>query len=109
MHLLQRQQRLEVTILFGIVLREGNYKNNFKEGVWKEYTDKGVLHEQSTYVAGNLQGVYKEFYASGKVRQEGNYKDDQKDGTWKYYDASGKLTAEVIYEKGNRIKTVDYE
>ena len=24
-------------------------------------------------------------------------------------DASGKLTAEVIYEKGNRIKTVDYE
>lgn len=60
-------------------------------------------------MAGNLQGAYKEFYASGKVRQEGNYKDDQKDGTWKYYDASGKLTAEVIYEKGNRIKTVDYE
>lgn len=49
------------------------------------------------------------YYASGKVREEGVYKNDEKDGTWKYYDASGKLATEIIFERGNRIKSVDYD
>ena len=53
-------------------------------------------------------GVYKEYYMSGKLKHELPFKDGCIDGVEKYYYENGKLEMETIYSKGKVIKTKKY-
>lgn len=54
-------------------VEEGDYKNDLREGMWSEY------------------------YPSGKLKSKGNYVHDKKSGYWKEYAEDGKETGEIVY------------
>ena len=71
-----------------------NLINGVKEGVYREYDNRGTitgsrLYDKDRVIAeggiiderGLQQGKWKYFYADGKLRSEGNFKDGQRDGT----------------------------
>lgn len=54
-------------------VKEGMYKDNNREGMWKEY------------------------YPEGALKTEGEYVKGKKAGRWFEYDKSGKRTGEIVY------------
>jgi antitoxin component YwqK of YwqJK toxin-antitoxin module len=52
------------------------------------------------YVGGQLEGVRKVFYKSGKLAEETNYKGGVKNGVYKKYSENGIVLEETNYENG---------
>lgn len=79
-----------------------NYKNGQKEGKQfclhagcnDEYT------EDSFYIDGKMEGVYKETYTNGRIRTSGIYKNGKKEGIWVLYDKSGQIMWEQNFING---------
>lgn len=87
------------------------YKNNIKEighwkdgkqnGLFKMYTEDGVLIDSGTFKNGERDGLTEQFYNdTGKLRVSANYKDGVLDGKFKVYYPNGNLQGEVIYKNG---------
>ena len=55
----------------------GEYINNQKEGVWKQYDKNDNLIKVSNYSKGKLNGPNVSFYSNGKVYSTGNYVNDE--------------------------------
>ncbi len=53
----------------------GKYKNDLKEGTWKEYWDDGILKSTSHYSKGQYSGKVISYTLSGKVRSKNEYLD----------------------------------
>ncbi|SEW38718.1 MORN repeat variant [Chitinophaga sp. YR573] len=111
---------------------EGNYVNDFKEGMWKKYAESGGIIAEETYKHGVLNGHCRYFYSNGLVSAEGSFIavdiDGQKDtyrvidpitgeermeeiartsnslrnGIWKIYDEEGHVTKEY-YKRGQPV------
>lgn len=79
------------------VLEEGNYKDNKKEGIWKEYYSNGNLKSEITYVNNKPDGYAKLYYESGKLSEEGMWKGIKWVGNYKYYHENGKPKYEFAY------------
>lgn len=77
---------------------QGMMKNGKREGLWKSFYEDGTPWSKTTFKEGLKDGPTTTWYENGKMRYEGFYKDDDEKGVWKYYD-----------EKGNFIKTFDYD
>jgi hypothetical protein len=45
-------------------------------------------------------GIYKEYYPSGKLKVKGRYRKDLKEGVWVFYDEDGSLDGRERYRKG---------
>jgi antitoxin component YwqK of YwqJK toxin-antitoxin module len=97
-----------------------SYNNGKKEGLSKEFDQKGVVitlmeysndflvsREKVNRVDNNglKQGVWKEFYPSGGIKTEKSYKDDQLHGYYKEYDNKGNLTLTMLYDNGAIVKS----
>src|SRR6187551_2675850 len=54
----------------------GKVKNYKKQGVWKYWTESGVLTKTITYKDDAKEGLYTEFYSDGKKSVEGIYLHD---------------------------------
>jgi hypothetical protein len=111
---------------------EGNYVNDFKEGMWKKYAESGGIIAEETYKHGVLNGHCRYFYSNGLVSAEGSFIaidiDGQKEtyrvidpvtgeermeeiartsnslrnGVWKVYDEEGHMTKEY-YKRGEPV------
>ena len=53
--------------------------------------------EEGTYVDGQKDGEWMEYYPSGAVKSKGNYSGGKKTGKWAIYDQKGAETGEEIY------------
>lgn len=85
------------------ILEEGTYKDNKKEGIWKEYYSNGNTKSEITYVNNKPDGYAKLYYESGKLSEEGNWKGVKWVGNYKYYHENGKPKYEFAYtEDGKR-------
>ncbi len=94
----------------GIKIEEGNFKDNYKNGVWKAYDDEsGSLLSKTYYEAGVKHGSIIKYNEANKVSVEGTYKNGEKHGIWKHYNLSGQLTEEVEYELGREISRKEYK
>ncbi len=94
----------------GIKTEEGNYKDDYKSGVWKTYSaHDGSLITETTFVNGIKNGITKNYNVANKVSSEGNYKNNEKDGVWKHYNLAGKLVKEVEYKLGREISSKEYK
>ncbi len=83
---------------------EGNYSNNLKDGIWKEYDFKGkTITKEYNYKNDTLHGYFVEFYSGKHVRKSGNYINGLMDGIWEFYDFDHKLFEKGSYSNGNEI------
>jgi antitoxin component YwqK of YwqJK toxin-antitoxin module len=79
-----------------------NTKNYYK--FFRFYTSGWDLIAEGYWDAEGFQGIYREFYKSGKLKEEGSRNGELKTGHWKFYDESGKLVKEELHdERGNLI------
>jgi hypothetical protein len=105
--------------------QKGAYVDDFKHGTWEElyyngfckskidynigepegrvclYDEKGTIKESGTWMANHWEGMYKAYYASGKLKFEFLYDNNgQRHGCQKYYYESGKLMRTGNYVGG---------
>ncbi|WMX13293.1 MULTISPECIES: energy transducer TonB [unclassified Aureispira] len=87
----------------GLKTSEGNYKNNYKEGIWKFYS-YGKLYSEGIYTKGEKQGLWKYYYQNGKVESELYWKDDLREGAFVEYDTLGMVVNEGMYKADSIIQ-----
>ncbi len=94
----------------GIKYKSGDYKDDFKTGIWKIFAQNdGSLISETTYVNGIKNGITKIYNVANKVSSEGNFKNNEKDGIWKSYNLAGKLIKEIEYKLGREISSKEYK
>jgi antitoxin component YwqK of YwqJK toxin-antitoxin module len=89
----------------GAKIEEGNYKNNFKYGLWKYYSKESKLIEEAEYENGKLNGIrknYNSFYTrdgyNGNLFAEAHYKNGELNGLKKeFYKFEGTLQSANEY------------
>lgn len=109
------------------------YKNGLKDGLEKVYYRGSTkLYQQTMFVAGKKEGIYKQYFESGVLKRDGTFKNDTlegkityyhpnakklmegqyirgiRDGEFKYYDESGKLIETLHYTRG-KLREDDYK
>ncbi len=91
------------------------YTDNQKDGITREYDEKGRLITILRYNKGTIierekinrvdenrlkQGTWREFYGNNIPKKEASYKDDKLDGLYKEYDENGQITLLLRYKDG---------
>jgi len=93
----------------GSVMLEGIYRNDKKNGFFKEYDKDGNLVIVEKYLDGLLQEnvaelaeleVRTEYFPSGRVKIIATYKDDKAEGVRREYNEDGSIARAYIFEKG---------
>jgi TonB family protein len=76
----------------GILIKEGEYKQNIEEGEWKLYYEDGKPLREENYLHGKLNGSLKGYYKNRQLRREEDYKNGRL-VKGKCYTFSGKDTS----------------
>ncbi|MCF7791649.1 MAG: toxin-antitoxin system YwqK family antitoxin [Victivallales bacterium] len=77
-------------------------EGDLPDGIYKEYFNTGKLKRTFPIKDNTLDGVSKVYYASGMVAREGRFKNGYEVGVSKLYYKSGELKGKSIYKKGVR-------
>jgi uncharacterized protein len=89
---------------------EGTYKDDLKNGYFKEYDENGMLLSVKKFVNDTEQveaqevtslSLKTDYYPSGKVKTVASYNGDVPEGVRREYDENGKITAGYIFSKGS--------
>lgn len=105
-----RQGRWKIFFPSGAVQLDGVYRDDKKNGYFKEYDENGQLLSVKKYVndveekeAPELASlsIKTDYYPSGKVKTVASYNGDVPQGVRREFDESGKITAGYIFHKGN--------
>lgn len=92
---------LNVAYQNGKIKEIGHWKNNLQNGVFKLYTEKGILIDNAVFKDGNRNGTTKQYYSdTGNLRLEAYYIKGLLDGKVKEYYQNKKLYSEVTYSYG---------
>jgi len=98
----------------GSIKKTGTYLYGVAEGTHKEYSREGKITSAKIYHEGNLigegiideagnqQGAWTEYHASGKIKGKGNYDNGIKTGDWIFYHPNGKTEQKGTYDKKGR-------
>ena len=73
-----------------ILIFEGKYLNNKKNGIGKEY-EEYKLKFKGNYVNGKRNGKGKEYYDNGEIMYSGEYLNGRRHGKGEFYDRNGEL------------------
>ncbi len=76
---------------FGVLTTEINYKEGRYEGKYTTYHPNGQISTETPYVNDVQDGYYTSYFINGKLKTEGMLKDDKKVGIWKYYNIHGTI------------------
>ncbi|HPE55632.1 MAG TPA: hypothetical protein P5514_04635 [Bacteroidales bacterium] len=96
----------------GNLWKEGEYKNDLKNGYFKEYSRDGVLLSTAKYEDGVLQedvaelaklDIKREYYPNGNVKIVASYNGDVPQGVRREYSPEGDITAGYVFQNGTII------
>ena len=93
----------------GQVSEEVEWKENIKDGPWKQYFTNGTIRLSGRYEKGLLQGTYEVYYPDGTIEIRGDYLDNRSHGMWRFYDESGEEVYALEYENGSPADMEKYE
>ncbi len=94
----------------GIFEKEGQFKDGYKNGVWKSLNaNDGRLLSVITFSNSLKNGITKIYNEANRVAEEGTYKNDAKDGVWKVYNLAGKLIQEIDYQLGKELSSKTFK
>ena len=84
----------------GVLLSEENFTDSLLHGVCRYFYPSGKLLKSEEYKLGVKNGPFSEYYDNGKKRAEGTYLGDEKDGEYKAWFDNGKQDCNGKYLKG---------
>lgn len=93
----------------GTVKWEGEFKNDLKNGYFKEYSKEGNLLVTQKYIDGILQeeveelarlDIKTEYYPTGKPKIVASYKNNIPEGVRREYSPDGKIVAGYVFKSG---------
>jgi antitoxin component YwqK of YwqJK toxin-antitoxin module len=96
----------------GNIRSEGNYRNDKRNGIFKEYMTDGKLFKVFKYENDSLIpdaeevakiDVRADYYPNGQVKIMAQYKNNQPDGIRREFSADGKLERGSVYFRGIRV------
>lgn len=82
----------------GIIKGEGCYDKDGKQGIWKEYTEKGWKRFEWTYKNDVKNGVYKVFNKNGNISAIGMYKNGALCDTLTVFGENGQLVSKSLWK-----------
>lgn len=80
----------------------GIFKEGLKTGIWKNWTDEGVLKDEFTFHKGKRKGTYFRYDQHGKVAEKGNFQDDLLNGKQEIMKSDS--TVVVYYKQGKAVQ-----
>jgi antitoxin component YwqK of YwqJK toxin-antitoxin module len=80
---------------YNTLFAEGNYINDKKDGVWKEWRKDGKLVESATFKNGELHGLYEHYFCSGKLAMRAYYNNEELCGPFELYHSNGQLSLRI--------------
>lgn len=92
----------------GNKMKTGTYRNDKKNGIFKEYSESGILEFEYFMKDDELNGPFKTFYDNGNLKKSGFFLNGEKNGKFIEYNIDGKKDAEYTLIKGlkNGILTI---
>ncbi len=78
--------------------KEGCLVKGSKEGVWKEYTEKGWVRFEWNYINNEKNGNYKCFYEDGKIYAIGKYNNGSLSDTLTAFDPKGNIISKTVWK-----------
>ncbi len=93
----------------GLVKLDGTYKDDLRNGYFKEYDEEGLLltvkkfeNDQEVKEAPELTSlsIKTDYYPSGKVKTVASYNGDVPEGVRREYSEDGKITGSYIFKSG---------
>lgn len=73
----------------GKLWKQGNYKDDLREGSWKFWHENATLAKSGDYKAGKMEGEWICQRADGTKTREEHWSAGRRDGVWKHYDDTG--------------------
>lgn len=104
-----KQGRWKFFYADGKVKTEGTYRDDKRNGYFKEYDDKGILTDISKFVNDVKQeevpelarlDVKTDYYPDGKVKTVASYKGNVPEGIRREYNENGQVTDSYTYRNG---------
>ncbi len=68
--------------------------------LYKHFSPDGILISEGRYIKNRREGIWKQYYPSGKIRAVFNYKKGWEHGNQKIYAETGELISEFTYKHG---------
>lgn len=90
------------------VIEEGNYNDNRKNGIWKNYYPNGNIKSELEYLNNRPNGIFKTYYENGQIEEEGNWKGTYYIGLSKLYWENGCLKRLHNYDKDEKKRYTIY-
>lgn len=84
------------------IKEQGLFKYGLKQGIWKNWTEGGIIKSFTTYKKGVLHGAYLYYDAAGTWTERGTYKNGNKQGVV-YKNAGDGKYVKVNYRKGKEM------
>ncbi|MBL7904125.1 MAG: hypothetical protein JNL22_03790 [Bacteroidales bacterium] len=107
-----KQGRWKFFYADGKIKTEGTYRDDKKNGYFKEYDEKGMLTEVSKFVNDVKQeetpelvklDVRTDYYPSGKVKTVASYKGEIPEGIRREYAENGSVVASYVFKNGKMV------
>jgi len=94
------------------IMTEGNYVDDEKNGLFKEYNrggemillekfENGILVTDAEETA--VVDIRNEYFTDGKIRGTGSYKNGEKHGVHRSYDEEGTVIDAILYDQGTEV------
>lgn len=99
----RKQGQWRKTYADGTLRYEGTFKDDQPEGIFRYYTETGVLRTVMFYYDKGRKSRSKTVNAKGVVLSEGNYSGkEQKDSVWTYYNDSSQVLSREAWQAGKK-------
>ncbi len=94
---------------YGMIKNEITYRDDKKNGYFKEYDNEGRLLKVSKYINDILQenveelkvyDVRTDYYSNGKIKTVGSYYNNKADGIRREYAPDGKIVISYVFKNG---------
>lgn len=74
--------------------------------VIRGYYENGELESETTYMNGELYGIYKEWYENGTLKTEVTYQDGQRNGVTTTWYQNGNKESELLYQNNRMVRVI---
>ena len=86
--------------------QDTSYLNGQKNGVFRKWFESGQLAQRGNYQDDRYDGTFESWYENGNPKVRGNYKFGKPEGEWILYDKEGNAMPSIYYKDGVEVTRV---
>lgn len=84
------------------------YKDGVRHGKWVMFYENGNVFYIGTANNGVIDGPYTSYYDNGQIQDKGKLSKGFRHGLWIIYNIDGTVRSKTYYEKGNIVRTKNF-